>query len=114
MTQYVFTFVTTCFPVFTIAQTLVAYTDADGSLVTNTIITILAGAVAILWRRVEANYKKLETENNHLKINVALAKTKIDECEEDRKNLREEVEALKTRGCTLAEICTKKDGSCNS
>lgn len=109
MTQYVFTFVTTCFPVFTIAQTLVAYTDADGSLVTNTIITILAGAVAILWKRVEANYKKLETENNQLKVNVALAKTKIEECEDDRKNLRIEVEHLKEQGCTFAKICNKKD-----
>lgn len=83
-------------------------------MVTNTIITILAGAVAVLWKRVEANYKKLETENNQLKVSVAFAKTKIEECEEDRKNLREEVDELKKQGCSLANACNKKDGSCNS
>jgi peptidoglycan hydrolase CwlO-like protein len=109
MLQNVFTFVTTCFPVFTVLQTIIGFADGDGSLVTNTIITILAGAVAVLWKRIEANYKKLETENSNLKLDVSATKSKIDECEKDRKNLREEVEALKERGCTLAHICSKKE-----
>jgi hypothetical protein len=109
MLQNVFTFVTTCFPVFTVMQTIIAYADGDGSLVTNTIITILAGAVAVLWKRIEANYRKQEVENNSLKIEVKSAKEKITECEEDRRNLREEVEALKERGCTLAHVCPKKE-----
>lgn len=109
MHQYLFTFVAACFPVFTSMQTLIAYTDGDYSLVTNTIITLLAGAVAVLWKRVEANYKKLERENSELKFNVTLANTKIEECETDRKDLRVKVEALEKQGCTLAHICEKRD-----
>lgn len=114
MTQYVFTFIATCFPVFTLAQTLIAFSQDNSSLVTNTIITILAGAVAILWKKIEANYKKLEADNNQLKVSVALANTKIDECEKDRSNLRKEIEELKQQGCSIASVCLKKDGSCNS
>lgn len=109
MIQHVFTFVTTCFPVFTIMQIMIGFAEGDGSLVTNTIITILAGAVAVLWRRIEANYKKQEIENNNLKIEVKSAKQKIVECEEDRKNLRKELEDLKERGCPLPHVCTKKE-----
>jgi hypothetical protein len=100
MNDNLFTFITTCFPVFTSIQTILAFSDGDDSLVTNTIITILAGAVAILWRKIEANYKKLETENNNLKVHLNVAKTRIDECEEDRKDLRQEVENLKNKHLT--------------
>ena len=100
MNDHLFTFITTCFPVFTSIQIILAFSDGDESLVTNTIITILAGAVAILWRKIEANYKKLETENNNLKVNLNVAKTRIDECEEDRKDLRQEVENLKNKHLT--------------
>lgn len=109
MTQHVFTFVTTCFPIFTIIHTIIGYADGDSSLITNTIITILAGAVAVLWKKIEANYKKQETENINLKIEVKSAKEKISECEEDRKNLRKELEDLKERGCLLPHVCKKKE-----
>jgi len=99
MTSHLFTFISTCFPVFASIQTILAYSDGDSSLITNTIITILAGAVAVLWRKIEANYRKLETENNNLKIDIGVAKTRIDECEEDRKDLRQEVEMLKIKTC---------------
>lgn len=109
MLQYGFTFTVTCFPVFASLQTLIAYADGDGSLITNTIITILAGAVAVLWKRIEANYKKLETENSGLKFEISLTKDKIKDCETDRTDLRREIETMKQNGCTFAKICNKKD-----
>lgn len=76
---------------FTLGQVLGNSEDT----VSNVVITILAGAVAVLWKKIEANYKKLEASNKQLGIDLSIANSKIDECELDRNRIKEELIELK-------------------
>lgn len=101
MQEFSFHLMTVGLSIYSGIYSVVAYADGSDGTIANVIITILASAVAILWRKVEANYKKLDKANSQLSSELLIAKSKIEECETDRTHIKNELHIIKSTGCTL-------------
>ena len=108
MQEVSFHLMTVGLSVYSGIYSVVAYAEGGDGTVANIIITILASAVAILWRKVEANYKKLDKANSKLSADLLLANSKIEECETDRTHIKNELHIIKSTGCTLGGGCMHK------
>ncbi len=99
MYEYMMSFSTTGLAVYSITTTILATGEVEQNTVTNVIITILASAVAILWKKVDKHYKKVEIENSGFKADLLIQKQRNDICEADRIRIQQELSYLKINGC---------------
>jgi len=96
MSEYWMSFTTTTLTVLSGGVALAqATTPPDGDSITNYIVAILAGAVAVLWKKVDSHYKKIDAENKQFKAELVRLEKRNDDCEEDRKRIKHELEELK-------------------
>lgn len=108
MYGYGMTFTSTCLTVFSGMTALIGFSEGTGTIITNTIITILAGAVAILWKKIDKHYRDLDAENKAISSELKLVAKRNDDCEDDRRRLQFEIDQIKKAGCSLSENCNKR------
>ncbi len=75
---------------------ILGFTSSDSDKVMNTIIAIMAGAVGVLWKRLDAHYKKVEKNFLESQITIKTLEAKVDECEKDRAAIKAELETLRS------------------
>ena len=99
MYENLMSFSTVSLAVYSMSTTLIASGEVSQDTVTNIIITVLASAVAILWKKVDSYYKKVEIENAKFKAELLVQEKRNDICEEDRVRIQKELDDIKKNGC---------------
>lgn len=93
--DYAATFVTIWISAFAGMKVVIGYAESYGDEITQLIIVTLAGAVGILWKRLDSHYKKVEAELSGAKLKLAKCEENMDECEKDRSAIKAELNILK-------------------